>query len=140
MTEIKTAHHLDVVLLAETWLKKFTEKRVKIPSYNLVCSHRKCKRGAGVGILLSTILQYRERKDLALNIPDFESITVEMKTHTNNIFVCALYRPPNTNMKEFIRNYKRLLNKFDHKQLDKLILGTDHNLDFLKQDSHSHTL
>ena len=41
MTEIKTAHHLDVILQAETWLKKSTESRVKIPGYSLVCSHRK---------------------------------------------------------------------------------------------------
>ena len=45
MTEIKRSHQLDVILLAETWLKNSTENCVKIPGYNLVCSHRKCKRG-----------------------------------------------------------------------------------------------
>ena len=44
MTEIKRSHQLDVILLAETWLKNSTENRVKIPGYNLVCSHRKRKR------------------------------------------------------------------------------------------------
>ena len=68
-----------------------------------------------------------------------DPITVEIKTHNDNIFACALYRPPNTKEKEFIKNYKRLLNKFNCKQLDRLILGSDHNMDFLKHEN-MHTL
>ena len=149
MTEIKTSHQLDVILLAETWLKKSTENRVNIPGYNqsrvnipgynLVCSHRKHKRGGGVGILLAAKLQHREQTDLTLNIPDFESITIEIKTHNDSIFVCALYRPPNTNEKEFNKNYKRLLKRFSRNQLDRLIIGSDHNMDFLKHEKHIHT-
>ena len=139
MTEIKTSHQLDVILLAETWLKKSTKNQVNIPGYNLVCSHRKHKRGGGVGILLAAKLQHRERPDLILNIPDFELITIEIKTHNDSIFVCALYRPPNTNEKEFNKNYKRLLKKFSRNQLDRLIIGSDHNMDFLKHEKHIHT-
>ena len=104
-----------------------------------MCSHRKRKRGRGVGILLAAKLQHRERPDLTLNIPDFESITIEIKTHNDSMFVCALYRPPNTNEKEFNKNYKRLLKKFSRNQLDRLIIGSDHNMDFLKHEKHIHT-
>ena len=45
MTDVNRTHQLDLILLAETWLKKTTENCVKIPGYELVCSHRKCKRG-----------------------------------------------------------------------------------------------
>ena len=41
MTDIQKTHHLDLILLAETWLKKTTEHLVKISGYSLVCSHRK---------------------------------------------------------------------------------------------------
>ena len=92
-----------------------------------------------MGILVSTKLQYRERPELSLNIPDFESVTIEIKTHNSSIFVCALYRPPNTNEKDFIRNYKRLLKKFNRNQLGQLIMGSDHNMDFLKHEKHIHT-
>ena len=139
MTDINTTHQLDLILLAETWLKKTTENRVKIPGYSLVCSHRKRKREGGVGILVTTKLQHRERPDLSLNIPDYESVTIEIKTHNDSIFVCALYRPPNTSEKDFIKNYKRLLKKFNRNQLDQLILGSDHNMDFLKHEKHIHT-
>ena len=139
MTDINTTHQLDLILLAETWLKKTTEHLVKIPGYSLVCSQRKCKRGGGVGILVTTKLQHRERLDLAPNIPDFESVTIEIKTHNDSIFVCALYRPPNTSEKDFIKNYKRLLKKFNRNQLDQLIIGPDHKMDFLKHEKHIHT-
>ena len=92
-----------------------------------------------MGILLAAKLQYRKRPDLTLNIPDFESITLEIKTHNDSIFVCALYRPPNTNEKEFNKNYKRLLRKFNSTQIDRLIIGSEH-MDFLKHEKHIHSL
>ena len=128
-----------MILLAETWLKPSTEHRVKIPGYNLVCSHRKCKRGGGVTILIAKKLQYKERPDLTLNIPDFESITVEIKAHNDSILVCALYIPRNTKEKAFNKKYNRLLKKFSSNQLDRLIIGSDHNMDFLKHEKHIHT-
>ena len=48
-----------------------------------------------------------------------------------------MYRPPNTSEKEFIKNYKKFLSKFISIQLDNLIIGLDHTMDFLK--SHIHT-
>ena len=99
-------------------------------------SHRECKRGGGVGILIANKLQYRERKDLTLNIPNFENITIELKTHKDSILLSALYRPPNTKETEFIKNYKRLINKFNQDEISRLVLGLDHNLDFIKHDKH----
>ena len=104
-----------------------------------MCTHRECKRGGGVGILITNKLQYRERKDLTLNIPNFENITIELKTHNDSILLSALYRPPNTNEIEFIKNYKRLLNKFNQNEISRLVLGLDHNLDFIKHDKHRPT-
>ena len=45
--DVNRTHQLDLLLLAETWLKKTTENRVKISGYELVCSHRKRKKGGG---------------------------------------------------------------------------------------------
>ena len=127
------------VLLAETWLKKHTENRVKIPGYSFVGSHRKYKRGGGVGILISQKLNYRHRKDLSLNKPNFESLTIEVKTYDKNIFLCSVYRPPNSNEKDFLKNYTKLLNRFTPHQQDRLIIGLDHNLDLIKYIKHKAT-
>ena len=70
----------------------------------------------GVGILLSQNLEYRERKDLSLNVPNFESITVEVKTHESGILFCTIYRPPNSSDRDFLKNYARLLKKFNPQQ------------------------
>ena len=110
-----------------------------MPGFQFVGSHRECKRGGGVGILISNKLQFRERKDITLNIPNFENITIELKTHKDSILLSALYRPPNTKETEFIKNYKRLLNKFNREEISRLILVLDHNLDFLKHEKHRPT-
>ena len=139
LVEIKKKHAVSVILLAETWLKKSTQKKIRVPGYQFVGSHRECKRGGGVSILISNKLQFRKRKDLTLDIPNFENITIELKTHKDSILFSALYRPPNTKETEFIKNYKRLLNKFNPEEISRLILGLDHNVDFLKHEKHRPT-
>ena len=128
-----------VILLQETWLKKSTESRVKIPGYTFAGSHRKHKKGGCVGILVPNSLDYRERKDLTLDISGFENITLEIKTHNKSIILSSLYRPPNCKENEFLKNYKRWMNKFSTEELRKLIKGLDHNLDLLKSDKHKPT-
>ena len=120
-----------IILLQETWLKKGTEKRLKIPSYIFPGSHRKNKKGGGVGILVPNRLLHRERKDLTLDIPGFKNITLEIKTHNRSIIVSSLYRPP--------KNYKRWLKKFSMDEGRRLIIGMDHNLDLIKSDKHQPT-
>ena len=139
LKEIKKKHEASIILLAETWLKKTMKKKIRVPGYQFVGSHRECKRGGGVGILISNKLQFRERKELTLDIPNFENITIELKTHKDSILLSALYRPPNTKETEFLKNYKRLLNKFNPEDINRLILGLDHNLDFLKHEKHRPT-
>ena len=92
-----------------------------------------------MGILVSNKIQFRERKDLTLDIPNFENIAIELKTHKDSILLSTLYRPPNTKEKEFIKNYQRLLNKFKPEEINKLMTGLDYNLDFLKHEKHRPT-
>ena len=65
------------------------------------------KKGGGIGILISQELQSRIRKDLCLNVPNFESITLEIRTNNDSLFVCTIYRPPNSKEKEFIKHYRK---------------------------------
>ena len=128
-----------IIILQETWLKKGSEKRLKIPGYTFTGSHRKNKRGGGVGILVPNRLLHRERKDLTLDIPGFENITLEIKTHNKSLIVSSLYRPPNCSAKEFLKSYKRWLKKFNAEERRRLIVGMDHNLDLVKSDKHQPT-
>ena len=126
-------------MLVETWLNKQNTARVKIPRYQFIGFHRKNKKGGGVDVLISQELQCRMRNDLSLNVPNFESITIELKTNSDSAFVCTVYRPLNSSGKEFLKHYQRLLKKFNASQLERLIIGLDHNLDFIKHDKHPPT-
>ena len=139
LNDIKNDSRVDVAMLVETWLNKNNGKRVKIPGYQFYGFHRKQKKGGGVGILISQEFQSRIRKDLCLNVPDFESITLEIRTNNDSLFVCTIYRPPNSKEKEFIKHYRRLLGKFRDTQLEKLIRGLDNNLDFKHHTRHPPT-
>ena len=130
LNDIKNDSRVDVAMLVETWLNKNNDKRLKIPGYQFFGFHRKQKRGGGVGILVSQELQCRTRKDLCLNVLNFESITLEIRTNSDSFFVCTIYRPPNSKEKELIKHYKKLLGKFNESQMEKLIIGLDHNMDF----------
>ena len=81
LNDVRQKTKVHMVMLVETWLKKNNTHRLQIPGYKFVCSHRKFKCGGGVGILIAKNLEYRERNDLSLNIPNLESITVEVKTN-----------------------------------------------------------
>ena len=69
LNNIRRDCRVQVIMLAETWLNKNNVKRVKILGYSFVASHRKSKRGGGVGILMSQNLEYRQRKDLSQMYP-----------------------------------------------------------------------
>ena len=138
LNDIKRDSRVDVVMMVETWLNNNNANRLKIPGYHFFGSHRKHKRG-GVGILISQELECRTRKDLSLNIPNFESLTLEIKTNIENFYACTIYRPPNGSGKEFNKHYKRLLGKFKEAQIEKLIIGLDHNLDFTNHTKHPPT-
>ena len=65
LNNIRKDCRVQVILFPETWLTKNSVKQVKIPGFNFIGSHRKSKRGGGVGILSSQNLEYRQRKDLS---------------------------------------------------------------------------
>ena len=52
----------------------------------------------------------------------------------------SLYRPPNTNDTKFVEEYKDLLMElYNNNNSKKIILGMDHNMDFLKHSVHKRT-
>ena len=64
---------------------------------------------------------------------------IELKTKTNNLLLVSGYKPPNNNIKEFLRDYKLAVKTWQNLKHHKLVIKIDHNLDFLKSDKHTQT-
>lgn len=140
---INNASHgkkIDVILLCETWQNK-NSPSISLPGYEYVYKIRKHKIGGGVGIFVSDRIRYTEVK-LSANYESIEHVVINIKTKHGNesITICSLYRPPNTNDTKFVEEYKNLLlDLYKTSTSKKLILGMDHNLDFLKHSLHKRT-
>ena len=91
--------------------------------------------------MIHNSLRYKEQDDLKyLNKEHFECITIELKMKSlPSILVCSLYRPPNTKGKEFLKQYKLMLETIRKTHKGKIIIGMDHNLDLLKASTHEDT-
>ena len=129
----------DVVLLCETWLSKESESLVSIDNYKFFSIPRKSRIGGGVAILTDKSLRSRLRPDLHVESIHLEHVVVDLKTGRDNILLVSGYRPPNANYKVFIQEYIALLKKIKKLKFHKIILGIDHNLDFLKAHLHKPT-
>ena len=81
---------------------------------------------------MSDRLRSRERNDLLVEMKYLEHCVVELKTDNKNILLVSAYRPPNTNAKVFLTEYKKLLTNLKKRKDHEIIIGLDHNLDLLK--------
>ena len=134
------SHTPDILMLCETWLKS-NSPRPNVPGYHLERHDRKCRRGGGTGILVSTKCRYKRRHDLEeLDCPSFESCFIELHNHNKNTVFGSIYRPPNTSPDEFIELFTRLLANIhnDDPKVD-VVIGLDHNMDLLKHKTHRPT-
>ena len=99
--------NVDIVLLCEIWLNSYNVSRVALPSYNFVYKNRTSKKGGGVGILIKDQLKHRI---LDIN-SSIENLFIELKTDSESLCLGSCYRPPNTNVNQFLLDYQQLLSK-----------------------------
>ena len=129
----------DIVMLSETWLTP-TSPPINIDGYNFVHCCRSQKRGGGVGILISTNLRYTECKNISSTLAENECVTVELKLKSQSTcIISSMYRPPNVDIPTFQTCYNSLVCEMKKLRPKSIIIGLDHNLDFLKSDSHTGT-
>ena len=129
----------DLVLLSETWLTPFSPT-LEVPGYSFYHQCRSNKRGGGVGILASSSLRCKLRLDLTSCMSENECVTVELSLRNgNSCLVSSMYRPPNSDGKTFLACYNSILCQIKKCNPKAIIIGLDHNLDFLKSTVHTLT-
>ena len=127
----------DVLLLCETWLTPFSPI-LKIPGYETYQCNRIGKKGGGVAILLAD--KYRcKTLDIKFVSLEFESVFIKLEL-CNGECVClgSIYRPPNTDPKKFNEEYFDIISQLK-KECQNVVIGLDHNMDFLKSNKHEST-
>ena len=129
----------DIILLCETWLNAHTETLVDIPGYKLLNKNRSDRIGGGVGILIKQELRSQKREDLCVETKILKHQIVELKTDSKNILVVSGYRPPNTNVKTLLTEYKNLITSLKKCKHHEIVIGIDHNLDLMKAHLHKQT-
>ena len=129
----------DVVLLCETWLRKDTYPLVNINSHKLYNNYRLDRMGGGVSILVNRSLRSRLRNELRVETEVLEHTIVELKTDTKNILMVSGYRPPNSNVRKFLKEYKMLIQALKQFKHHSILIGIDHNLDLMKVHKHTQT-
>ena len=126
-----------VITISETWLNQHSPS-FEIPGYKIFRTDRLHKKGGGVAVLVSMRLCSRKLTNVETDPMIVESCSVEIKGNTHPIVISSLYRPPNTNSKFFLDSYRKLMVQLK-KLTPEVIVGLDHNFDFLKSDHHGPT-
>ena len=129
----------DIVLISETWLTPFSPK-ITVPGYDLYQQDRTLKRGGGIAALVTQKLRCRSRPDLASRLEESECITVDISLKNgDHCIVSSMEPPPNSEISIFLASYNSLICAMKRENPKSIIIGLDHNLDFLKADRHSTT-
>ena len=93
----------------------------------------KIGEGGGIGILVKNNL--KSRPFLEYETDSMECHVIELKGNRHNIIIAGIYRPPNSPVKQFIDDYSKLSDRLQNELI--VHLAMDHNLDFLKHQTHS---
>ena len=131
-----------VIGLSETWFSDSTASLYDIQGYEKIDNYRKEKRGGGVSLLINDCLDYSRRKDLDVVTDDVESIFIEIEkkevSSDKHLIIGVIYRPPNTNLDNFLGYLEPLLEKIKNENKHCYLLG-DFNLNLLNIDKHTKT-
>ena len=134
----KLEQKADIIMINETWLNNHSPPLPPIPGYKFVGKPRANRKGGGLGFLIRDDVIFRRKENLEINSKTFENIVIEIKCKTN-LLLCSGYRPPNTDLPEFLTSYNKMVNNLEASKHSESIIGIDHNLDFIKQHLHNPT-
>ena len=139
LDKLENNSDIHCLLLCETWLTEDTKKLISFNNHSFIGRERNTKKGGSVGFLLRKELIARKRDDLCIVSASFEHCIIELICRKRNILLVSLYRPPNTPVKAFLSDYIQLIQNLNSAKNSDVIIGMDHNLDFLKAGWHMDT-
>ena len=129
---------VDIVMINETWLNNKSPPLPPIAGNKFVGKPRSDRKGGGVGFLIRNDIIYRRKENLEVETKTLENIVIGVKSKPN-LLLCSGYRPPNTDIGEFLVSYEKILTTLKAHKHNEYVIGIDHNLDFIKHHIHKPT-
>ena len=135
-------HKFSFICVFETWTTVSTEQFIEIPGYDCICRSRSLKRGGGLALYVDSDMNVsvKLRSDLdSLDSSVYKSLIVQISQPTisvKDIIIGVIYKPPNTNVENFLSHFIVVLEKLSKENRPSYLLG-DYNIDLLKYNHHS---
>ena len=120
----------DILTLSETWLNdSISDTEIQMPEYSVVCKDRsENKLGGGTIIYIRDGLPFNICTDL--NTDENECLWIRIsRPKCKPIFLYCVYRPPNSDLTNFISTIQNSIENIGLKNSDIILLG-DFNVDF----------
>lgn len=131
-----------VMAFSESWIKDHSEKHYGIDGYATEHLFRKNRSGGGVSLYIKDSIEYHVREDLNILESHIEAIFIEINgesiNKSKNVICCALYRPPDTDVKLFNKAITNILEKIKTERKICYLAG-DFNINVMNIDKHSDT-
>ena len=128
-----------LICVSETWLTEDNCNLYQLEDYRLVEQHRVNKTGGGVGIFVRKEICFSQRKNLQFQEDYIETIFIEIDKSVfstkSNVLIGNVYRPPNSDIKQFLDKYGQIMEMVHRENKLCYILG-DFNLDLLNFEHH----
>lgn len=126
-------NNLDIIILSETW-QITSENYFKIPNFQMFYNNAKFNKNDGLLIYIHNKI-YCTTKHYTINNITFTRALFQINNITCGI--TSLYRPPSTNVLQFLDDFKAFLQNNSSQMLE-IILG-DINIDILSKDDISNS-
>ena len=125
---------IDLVILTETWITKGQKKFYNFNGYNSIYSCRQ-RQGGGLGIFIKNNLEYEILENYESE--DTSYIIINLNEAKLNVF--AIYRPPISNLNEFLNMLDQKINNLSINNNKCLIIG-DLNINLLLQNNNTNLI
>jgi len=128
--------HVDILILMETWIEENTKFDLyKLHNFNSINSSRNLintEKKCGGGLLIYVHKNYQYEMLLRKSTSYCEIIIIKILVNTNPLIVIGVYRPPNTDFNEFIKDFECTIEIYSNNEV---IICGDMNIDLLSHDS-----
>ena len=127
-----------VIGLTETWFSDIPNPMHYLPNYEVVTNNRVDRVGGGVALYIDKKYNFSIIQNLTVLNNTMETLFIEIDIAKNkNIVIGVIYRPPQSNPRDFITHIQEMLSFLTQNENPCFILG-DFNINLL--NSHSNPI